>query len=88
MKEPVRNIFTLAFLKSYIIIFENVNEDQADISCAVVIFLPVNEDNYNITIKNYDLIDQSININLELNGKFILILMIQLQCYSYNYDKT
>lgn len=66
---PVRNIFTLAFLKSQDLIFEDVNTDQADLYCAVIILLPINKDNKNITISNYALIEQNLAINLVLNGK-------------------
>lgn len=66
---PVRNIFTLAFLKSQDLIFEDVNTNQADLYCAVVILLPINKDNKNITINNYALIEQNLVINLVLNGK-------------------
>ena len=66
-----RKIFTLAYLKSHSIIIESKETDKIDVSCAVVILLPFNEDNQEFTRNNYNLIEKNILIKMDLYGKFI-----------------
>lgn len=70
IKTKSEKIFTLAYLKSHAIIIESKESDKIDVSCAVVILLPFNEDNQEFTRNNYNLIEKNILIKMDLYGRF------------------
>ena len=68
---PQRQIFTLAYMKSHNLNIIKEEADTVDFSCAVVILLPINEENQDFTKNNYGLIEKNILIEMNFHGMYI-----------------
>lgn len=80
-----REVFTLAYLRSHQMVVENSGDNYVDVSCSVVILLPVNEDNQKFTSNNYDLLENNVLMKLDFFGEVFYLLFAMNEIFIFDY---